>query len=202
MKIKFIQKIIDKLRKKDKSKAKKYVFNKPTNSILLSNFSIRGEYEGKVEIGNDSMLNCNLIFEGSKGNIKIGDRTFINGGTQLISQESIEIGNDVTIAWGCTIYDHNSHSIDWIERANDIKQQTIDYKNGDDFIKNKNWDVVKKRPIKICDKAWLGFDVTVLNGVTIGEGAIIGAKSVVRNDVEPWSIYAGNPAVKIKDIKH
>jgi acetyltransferase-like isoleucine patch superfamily enzyme len=38
--------------------------------------------------------------------------------------------------------------------------------------------------------------------VTIGEGAIVGARSVVRNDVEPWTVVAGNPAVVIKRLKH
>ena len=45
---------------------------------------------------------------------------------------------------------------------------------------------------------WIGFDVTILKGVTIGEGAVIGAKSVVTKDVEPWTVVAGNPAVVVK----
>lgn len=179
----------------------KYPFQNDTNTIFLPNFSVRGDYDNKVEIGRDSMLNCNLIFESDKGKIKIGNRTFINSGTQLISRNSIEIGDDVTIAWGCTIYDHNSHSLEYKERIKDIAQQIKDYNNGLDFIQNKNWDVVKSGPIKICDKAWLGFNVVVLNGVTIGEGAIVGACSVVREDVEPFTVVAGNPARKIKDLK-
>lgn len=70
------------------------------------------------------------------------------------------------------------------------------------LIKYKDWTAVKSRPIVIEDKAWIGFGCTILNGVTIGEGAIIGAHSVVRENVKPWTIVAGNPAIKIKDIKH
>ena len=155
-----------------------------------------------VKIGKDCMLNCNFIFESNKGEIEIGDRTFINAGTNLISRSKIKIGNDVTIAWGCTLYDHNSHSLDWRERQNDLTQQLKDYRSGCNFIKNKNWNTVKSRPIVIEDRAWIGFDCTILNGVTIGEGAIIGAKSVVRNNVEPYTVVAGNPAVVIKRLEH
>lgn len=174
------------------------------NSVLLPNTSFRFNVNSKnpIKIGNNCMLNCDFIFESEKGEIEIGDRTFINGGTSLISRSKIKIGNDVTIAWGCTLYDHNSHSLDWQERQKDLEQQLNDYNNGLDFIKNKNWETVKSRPITIEDKVWIGFDCTILNGVTIGEGAIVGAKSVVRENVEPYTIVAGNPAVVIKKIKH
>lgn len=172
------------------------------NSILLDNISFRNSYNNKITVGDDCMLNCNFIFESSKGEIEIGDRVFINSGTNIISRSKITFGNDITIAWNCTFYDHNSHSIDWKERRNDLIQQLNDYKESGDFIKNKNWDVVKSCPITICDKVWIGFDCTILNGVTIGEGAIVGAKSVVREDVEPWTIVAGNPAKVIKRIRH
>lgn len=174
------------------------------NSVLLPNTSFRFNVNSKnpIKIGNNCMLNCDFIFESEKGEIEIGDRTFINGGTSLISRSKIKIGNDVTIAWGCTLYDHNSHSLDWQERQKDLEQQLNDYNNGLDFIKNKNWETVKSKPITIEDKVWIGFDCTILNGVTIGEGAIVGAKSVVRENVEPYTIVAGNPAVVIKKLKH
>ena len=110
------------------------------------------------------------------------------------------IGSNVTIAWGCTLYDHNSHSIDWRERANDLSRQLADVRAGRNFIHGKNWDTVKSRGIVIEDKAWLGFGVTVLNGVRIGEGAVVGAGSVVRSDVPPWTIVGGNPAVHLRNI--
>ena len=174
------------------------------NSVLLPNTSFRFNVNSKnpIKIGNNCMLNCDFIFESEKGEIEIGDRTFINCGTSLISRSKIKIGNDVTIAWGCTLYDHNSHSLDWQERQKDLEQQLNDYNNGLDFIKNKNWETVKSKPITIEDKVWIGFDCTILNGVTIGEGAIVGAKSVVRKNVEPYTIVAGNPAVVIKKLKH
>jgi acetyltransferase-like isoleucine patch superfamily enzyme len=64
----------------------------------------------------------------------------------------------------------------------------------------KDWRHIKRKPIKICDKSWIGFNSIILKGVTIGEGAIVGAGSVVTRDVPPWTIVAGNPAKVIQDI--
>ena len=147
------------------------------------------------------MLGCSIIFESDEGEVNIGDNTFINGGTSLISRNMIDIGNNVTIAWGCTLYDHNSHSLDFKERIKDIKRQNEDYRQGKSFIDSKDWSVVKSKPIIIKDHVWIGFDSVILAGVTIGEGAIIGARSVVRTNVEPWTVVAGNPAIVIKRLK-
>lgn len=54
------------------------------------------------------------------------------------------------------------------------------------------------RPITINDNVWIATGAIVLPGVTIGEGAVVGAGSVVTKDVEPWSVVAGNPAKFIK----
>jgi acetyltransferase-like isoleucine patch superfamily enzyme len=64
----------------------------------------------------------------------------------------------------------------------------------------KNWDVVKMASIKIQDKVWLGMNVTVLKGVTIGEGSVVAAGSIVTKDVPPWTLVAGNPARVIKEL--
>jgi acetyltransferase-like isoleucine patch superfamily enzyme len=148
------------------------------------------------------MLGCNFTFESDCGEIEIGNNTFINSGTYLISREKIKIGNNVTIAWGCTIYDHNSHSLDYKLRKNDMESLIFDYRNKHNFCYTKDWSTVKSSPIIINDNVWIGFDCVILSGVTIGEGAIIGARSVVREDVEPWTIVAGNPAVVIKRLKY
>ena len=51
----------------------------------------------------------------------------------------------------------------------------------------------------IKDDAYIGANCVIMPGVTIGEGALIGAGSFVNKDVEPWSIYVGTPARKIRD---
>ncbi|MNS29295.1 putative acetyltransferase [compost metagenome] len=172
------------------------------NSVLGKSFSVNYRVvrnKPSLSIGNECILLNDNIFESDTGFISIGSGTFINGGTRLISRSSITIGNNVTIAWGCMIYDHDSHSLDYRDRIADQEQQLRDWHSGN-FIANKNWETVNSKPIVIGDNVWLGFDVVVLKGVTIGEGAIIGAKSVVTRDIPAWSVAAGNPAKVIKTI--
>lgn len=173
-------------------------------SIFLTGTSIRfdnGMAKRKyVEVGKRCLLNCNFIFESEAGMITIGDNVHI-GGAKLISREAITIGNDITMAWGITIYDHDSHSIYWEYRKNDNINCFSDFKKYRNNVINKDWSNVISKPVVIEDKVWIGFDVTILKGVRIGEGAVIGAKSVVTKDVPPWTVAAGNPAVPIKTIK-
>lgn len=58
-------------------------------------------------------------------------------------------------------------------------------------------DVTK--PTVIGDDVWIGAGSIIMSGVTIGDGAIIAAGSIVTKDVDPYCIYGGNPAKKIKD---
>jgi acetyltransferase-like isoleucine patch superfamily enzyme len=182
-------------------RVKKYI--KIGSSHLFQQFSLslRSPIEDKIylKIGDDTILDCKISFESSQGEVIIGDRCFV-GGSHLISRSKIEIGNDVFIAWGGHIYDHDSHSISFSHRECDIQTQLRDYRAGINFITNKNWDVVNSAPIKICSHAWIGMNCIILKGVTIGEGAIVGAGSVVTKDVDPWTIVGGNPAKKIKEI--
>jgi acetyltransferase-like isoleucine patch superfamily enzyme len=152
-----------------------------------------------LQIGERCLLHNQFIFESAGGRITVGDGVFINGATSVISRSSIEIGNGVTIAWGCMIYDHDSHSLSYLDRIADHDQTLIDFATGN-MVAHKNWSKVATAPIRICDYAWLGFDVVVLKGVTIGEGAIVGARAVVTKDVPPWTIVAGNPARVVKEI--
>lgn len=64
----------------------------------------------------------------------------------------------------------------------------------------KIWEHVKKEKIIIHDKVWMGFDVVILKGVEIGEGAIVGARSVVTHDVPAYTVVAGNPARPVYKI--
>lgn len=57
----------------------------------------------------------------------------------------------------------------------------------------------KSKGIRIGDDVWLGCNTTILDGVNIGDGSIIGAGSVVLRDVEPYTVYAGSPAKKIRE---
>ena len=145
-----------------------------------------------ISIGNNTILEGFIYFDKPNASINIGNRCFI-GNSKLICAQNIKIGNDVLISWGCTIIDHNSHSLIWNERKKDV----LNWING-----NKIWTNVIIKPTKIENKAWIGFNVIILKGVTIGEGAIVGAGSVVTKDVPPYTIVAGNPAKIIKKVPH
>lgn len=175
-------------------------------SVILMDsayFDFRTEEESKrIFIDEESMIGCNFIFESDSGVIKIGKRTFINAGTNIISINEIEIGDDVTMGWNIYIYDHDSHSLDYRFRKDDIERQREDFYANRNFIFSKDWSTVKSAPVKICNKVWIGFNAIILKGVTIGEGAIVAAGAVVTKDVPAWTVVAGNPATIVKKIEH
>ena len=166
------------------------------------NLDLRDPDEAKtyLTIGADSFIGGSFVFERGSGHISIGERVHI-GASTFISVDGIEIGDDVTIAWGCTVYDHNSHSTDWLQRRSDTSREISDLRSGAPSIASKDWSCVKAMPITIKDKAWIGFNCIVLKGVTIGEGAVVGAGSVVTKDVEPWTVVGGNPAKVLKRLE-
>jgi len=166
----------------------------PAFKINLNNPQAKKIY---LEVGNDTILDCQITFESQKGKVIVGNNSFV-GGSHLICRNKIVIENNVFIAWGGYVYDHDSHSLDYRDREEDIVQQLRDYRLGQNFIVNKNWDVVNSMPILIKSNAWIGMNCIILKGVTIGEGAIVGAGSVVTKDVPDWTVVGGNPAKIIK----
>jgi acetyltransferase-like isoleucine patch superfamily enzyme len=165
------------------------------------NLEIRaGPKQGRVTIGANSILACKIILERETGCVTVGNNTFI-GSSHIICAERIEIGTGVLISWGCTIVDHDSHSLDWWERMEDIKR----WREGlvistSSAAALKNWQSVSMSPIRIGDKAWLGLNVLVLKGVTIGDGSVVAAGSVVTRDVPEWTLVGGNPARVIREL--
>ena len=153
-----------------------------------------------LTIGANSIVQGSFIFESWGGQISIGHNTYIGGG-MFISRTLIEIGNHVTIAWGGMVYDHDSHSLDYMDRRKDVDDELDDIRNGRNFIMNKDWSHVNTKPIRICNDAWIGANVIILKGVTIGEGAVIGAGSVVTKDIPAWGVAVGNPAKVVKYLK-
>lgn len=185
---------------RDIKKVRQYI-ELSKNSYYDAGFHVdlRHPKEGKryLKVGDSCMIGGLFVFETETGEVLIGDRCHI-GRSTFICRSGIHIGNDVTIAWGCTLYDHNSHSVSWNERKNDTVREYSDMQIYGDPIKNKDWDCVKTKPIVIKDKAWIGMNVIILQGVTIGEGAVVGAGSVVSRDVDDWTVVGGNPARVIK----
>lgn len=109
--------------------------------------------------------------------VTIGKRCFIQQCCTFFGRGGIEIGDDVFIGPKCNLI-------------------TINHDVNPD-----NRSATYGKPIKIKDKVWLGINATVLPGVTLGYGCIVGANSVVTKDVPPMTIVAGNPARIIKKIE-
>ena len=112
--------------------------------------------------------------------VAIGDDVFIGGACFLDSArpELILIADGVFLSGGVSIIAHS--------RPPDFLSEFIKYKAGKVYIKKGSW---------------IGYNSTILPGITIGEGSIVGAGSVVTKDVPPYIVVAGNPAKKIRNLK-
>lgn len=144
----------------------------------------------KLTVGSGSMFEGRIVADRPQAVVSIGCRSFI-GNSLLVCAEGIDIGDDVLISWGCTLVDHHSHAVLWEHRKDDVRHW---------YAGVKDWTHVKISPIRIHNKAWIGFNSIVLSGVTIGEGAVIGCGSIVTRDVAPHTVVAGNPARFIRNI--
>lgn len=147
----------------------------------------------RIIIGKNSHIQGELHIFNYGGKIEIGNNTYIGKDSRIWSGDSVKIGNDVLVSHFCNIIDTNSHEINPYERADRSKEI---FSTG--HWKNKG--SIKTSPIIIKDYVWISFNVSILKGVTIGEGAIIGACSVVTEDIPDFALAIGNPAKVIKII--
>ena len=149
--------------------------------------------KNSITIGKQSNIEGLLLVYAYGGMIKIGDYCSLSPNSRIISTEKITIGNRVLIAHNVNIIDNNSHPIDAEMRHKDyIESYTIGMQPHD----------LNAAAIIIEDDVWIGHDSTILKGVKIGKGAIIGACSLVTKDIEAWSVNVGNPLRVIKYLSH
>ena len=106
-------------------------------------------------------------------NLEVGTWVCFGPDIELYNKGNIKIGNNVTISQGAYL----------CTATHDISSPTMD---------------LICKPIVIGDNVWIASHATILPGVTIGEGAVVGACAVVTKDVEPWTVVGGNPARFIK----
>lgn len=110
----------------------------------------------------------------------IGNSVGLNGTSIVCRSTSVSIGDHTKIGPDCIITDTDFHGIEPDKRLQSFPE--LD------------------RAVNIGRNVWIGMRCIVLKGVTVGDNSIIGAGSVVTRDVEPNSIYAGNPARFIRKI--
>lgn len=129
------------------------------------------------------------VYAGSRITVNSGaklfmGRGFINYNCIITCFSSITIGQDVVISERVVIRDSDNHRI--LSTVNDGMGDT-----GNNAKSNT-------APIVIKDHVWIGMNVIILKGVTIGEGAVVAAGSVVNKDVPPHCLVAGVPARVVK----
>jgi acetyltransferase-like isoleucine patch superfamily enzyme len=180
-----LQKILSRFRKR----------NSPLKNVKRgensTNIDIRS-LNSCVEIGAECLVEGNLVTETDGSRIVIGNNVFIGGSTLLDCVVSIQIEDDVLISYQCILADSDNHSLYYDIRKKDL----TDWRNGG----KHDWSTTKSAPIKIAKGAWIGARSIILKGVTVGEGAVIAAGSVVTKDVPPYCVAAGNPAKVVKKI--
>jgi len=109
------------------------------------------------------------------GRLTIGHQTNVNGlGTKFLCRSSITIGAACTFSWDVQVLDNDFHAI----TASGLERPSV-------------------APVVIGDRVWVGTRAIILKGVTIGDGAVVAAGSLVTRDVEAGAVVAGVPARQV-----
>jgi acetyltransferase-like isoleucine patch superfamily enzyme len=128
----------------------------------------------RVRIGRSCLIQDSVyIRAGAEGSVTVGDRCAMNSFTRLFGHGSIQIGDDTQLGPGSLI-------------------TTTDHDYGAELE-------VRFRPVVVGKRVWIGANVTVLPGVTIGDRAVIGAGSVVTKDIGAGCVAVGVPARVVKE---
>ncbi len=143
----------------------------------------------RINIGAHTITRGEYRVFNPAGSIRIGSECYVGDHSRIWSAVGVTIGDRVLIAHSVNIHDNDAHPMS----ANQRHIQTVDicYRNKIDLAD------VGIAPIVICDDVWIGFNATIMKGVTIGKGAIIGAATFITKDVPPYAIVVGNPARQI-----
>ncbi len=148
-----------------------------------------------VRIGSHVFIDCALFTRGS-GTITIGSDCWIggSGSTAIGAVESVTIDSNVMISNHVHIYDNNNHPTDPARRHA--------MTSGEHFGPLWEWTESDAAPVVIGNNVWIGEFSLVLKGVTIGEGSVVAAHSVVTKDIPASCVVAGNSARVVKRLAH
>jgi len=142
-----------------------------------------------VPVPLDQMVENPKYSKYSIGRYSYGDPVVLNWG----SPATLSIGSFCSIGTGVTFLLGGEHKIDWVTTF----PFWAAFRDFSEF-RNFPFPPGTKGDIIVGNDVWIGTNAIILSGVNIGDGAVIGACSVVTKDVEPYSIVAGNPAKEIR----
>ena len=130
---------------------------------------------------------------GPAGRVTLGEYALVHG-ARIICDSLVEIGDYALLSWNVVLMDTYRVPLDPDARRPALRG--LPARNPRALAPDGS-----ARPIRLEPNVWIGFDSCVLPGVTIGRGSIVGARSVVTEDVPPYTVVAGNPARRIRDLE-
>lgn len=155
---------------------------------------MRSEQPGAVTLARGSQVNDGAMFDvGPRGRVSVGECALLTS-VWFICDAEISIGAFTMISWSVLLMDTYRLPFDPLARRSELAALTR--RPG-----RKLPDTAPARPIRVGRDVWIGFESVVLPGVTIGDGSIVGARSVVTEDVAPFTIVAGNPARFVRQLE-
>lgn len=146
----------------------------PFKTLFVMNEGAKLIVNGSFELYANSSLYIN-----ENATLTLGSGYF-NTGLNMSVFDSVTIGEKVYISENVTIRDSDDHQLTSLEKSDTIQSKGM------------------TAPITIEDKVWIGMNVTILKGVTIGTGSVVAAGAVVTKDVPPHCVVAGVPAKVIR----
>jgi len=151
--------------------------------------------EHGVTVGKGAAVYPPTMFDvGPGGTVRIGDFSMLNG-PRIICDAAIEIGDYCLISWNVVLMDTNRVPIEPMARR--VELERVSRLSMPHRLLDAD---PTPHPIRIGSNVWIGFDAVILPGITIGEGSVVGCRSVVAADVPPYTIVAGNPARIVKRL--
>jgi len=173
-----------------------------TTRLLVTIFYRHPLFQGRCSSFGENVSIDGLPFVNGHTEIHVGNNVFLGGRLdihsgrfeahpRLIIKDNAELGWNVqiTVNREVIIEEHARVSFDCRISDSDGHPREADLRRQNAVVDPK--DI---RPVRICRDAWIGNGTHIMKGVTIGEGAIVGANSVVITDIPPYSLALGNPA--------
>lgn len=155
---------------------------------------------GRIIVGKNTNIHPSVFLSTGGGEINLGDDTVVLRGAIIAAYGGkIDIGNNVSINPNCVLYGHGGLKI-----GNDVRIATgTVIVPAEHVFQDKKIPIYKQgisiKGIEIEDDVWLAAGVRILDGARVSKGCVVGAGGVLKGKTEPYGVYVGNPAKKIKE---